>query len=385
MNLRKSYAIVLVAFCMVSTAALAKSKEQCGPGSARLCASHGATCDLVHDRSGESSEVCRWSKKNDAAACKATAGIWTSNSSKYARNHADAVRAGDDGACITELKNIKASSTRQPTDQKIPGLATPSELSVSNVSSTSLVLSWTDNSESEFGVEVYRIDPVAARSGQGGDWELIGLFEERNDTNVKSTGQRSDRDSDLTPDTRYCYRLRAYMGFDRSRLSGFSESVCAQTSQSAAGGRRDHRTTTTEPVVRDHRDEPVGVIELSPAECRKLGGKVAALEACNLKRACYTTDQHGGRHAVCITRTGRPGPVAQSSESEQLNRFPDRPDLNKPTAPTDGLVAVPLTRQECKGLGGDITSTNKCGDLGTCITVDEHAVVRVMCITEVRR
>ena len=79
------------------------------------------------------------------------------------------------------------------------------------------------------GVRVYRIDPVAARNGQGADWEFIGLFEERIDSNVKGTGPRADEDFDLAPDTRYCYRMRAYMGFDRTRLSGYSEVVCAKT------------------------------------------------------------------------------------------------------------------------------------------------------------
>jgi len=36
-------------------------------------------------------------------------------------------------------------------------------LGVSNISRTTLTLSWLDNSNCEFGVELYRVDPVEAR------------------------------------------------------------------------------------------------------------------------------------------------------------------------------------------------------------------------------
>lgn len=219
----------------------------CGEAGTRTCDSHGASCDVIHDRGGNSNEVCRWSSRNGESACKRTSGIWTSTNSKYARNHPDAVKSGNKGACITDVKNLlgkkaprrndrrtSGNSTdhrkeKERTEQKIPGLATPTDLSVIDVSSTALTLVWTDNSDREFGVELYRIDPVAARNGQGADWEFIGLFEERIDSNVKGTGPRADEDFDLVPDTRYCYRMRAYMGFDRTRLSGYSEVVCAKT------------------------------------------------------------------------------------------------------------------------------------------------------------
>ena len=230
--------------------------EQCGAGSAKLCASNGATCDLIHDRNGTGQEVCRWSEDNSASACKSTVGIWTSTSSKFAKNHPDAIRSGRDGACITGVKNIQGKKApqraerstsgqrtdhrssdqttdhrkkKQTTDHRGSGLAAPSNLSTIDVSSSALTLIWNDNSDKEFGVELYRIDPVAARNGQGADWEFVGLFEERLESNVKGTGPRSDADYDLSPNTNYCYRLRAYHGFDRASVSDFSESVCTRT------------------------------------------------------------------------------------------------------------------------------------------------------------
>jgi hypothetical protein len=221
--------------------------EACGAATTSTCESHGASCDVIHDRGGNAKEVCRWSSRNSESACKRTAGIWTSTTSKYAKNHPDAIKSGNNGACITEAKNLLGKkapqrndrrtsenssdhrNTRERTDQNVPGLAAPSDLSITDVSSNTLTLVWHDNSDSEFGVELYRIDPVAARNGQGADWEFVGLFEERIDANVKGTGPRSDEDFDLAPDTRYCYRMRAYSGFDRLIVSLYSNAVCTKT------------------------------------------------------------------------------------------------------------------------------------------------------------
>lgn len=42
---------------------------------------------------------------------------------------------------------------------------------------------------------------------------------------MAGTGLRSDEDFDLAPNTNYCYRLRACVGFDKSEASGFSETL----------------------------------------------------------------------------------------------------------------------------------------------------------------
>ena len=78
-------------------------------------------------------------------------------------------------------------------------------------------------------MELYRVDPVEARRNPANSWEYIGLFEERVDSNVEGTGTRADEDYDLNPNTNYCYRLRAYAGFDRSKVSDYSETVCTKT------------------------------------------------------------------------------------------------------------------------------------------------------------
>jgi len=111
-------------------------------------------------------------------------------------------------------------------------LPAPSSLSVDKVTSTTVTLSWFDNSDREYGVEVYRMDPVEARRNRATNWEFLELFEERIDDNVKGTGWRSDEDYDLNSDTNYCYKLRAYVGFDRSVVSDYSKLVCTKTSAS---------------------------------------------------------------------------------------------------------------------------------------------------------
>jgi hypothetical protein len=48
-------------------------------------------------------------------------------------------------------------------------------------------------------------------------------------------------------------------------------------------------------------------------------------------------------------------------------------------------VAMPLTAEECTGLGGKVTGSDYCNAQGqkACATVDKHGVIRVACIDEV--
>lgn len=147
------------------------------------------------------------------------------------------------GTCKTYAKsmssigrmNDKTSSaiivrTVPPKSEQKVDLAAPSDLNLSEVTSTTVILSWVDNSDREFGVEVYRMDPIKARHKGGANWKFLGLFEERIGSNARGTGWRSDEDFDLNPNTNYCYRLRAYVGFDRSEVSDYTKIVCTKTS-----------------------------------------------------------------------------------------------------------------------------------------------------------
>ncbi|MBL4619141.1 MAG: fibronectin type III domain-containing protein [Marinicaulis sp.] len=206
---------------------------------------------------------------NRAAACKGTNGIWTAPNSRYAKNHSTALASGSNGACLTEVNNIRKSiadeiikrgtntgyfklgeaplpdekkpdmaatgyfklGNEQLSDEKKPDMAAPSDVQIGGITSTTFQLSWTDNPDREFGVELHRMDPITARRDRKVSWEFIGLFEERDNSKVKGTGRRSDQDYQLEPDTNYCYQLRAYSGFDRVEVSGYSKTVCAKTAQ----------------------------------------------------------------------------------------------------------------------------------------------------------
>lgn len=110
-------------------------------------------------------------------------------------------------------------------------LVAPSGLAVVREARTTLRLAWQDNSTREFGVEVYRMDPVKARAAGVASWEFVGTFDERNQSNAKGTGRRSGEDFGLEPGTHYCYRLRAYRGFDRAEVSDYSAVACGLTAR----------------------------------------------------------------------------------------------------------------------------------------------------------
>jgi hypothetical protein len=219
-----------------------ESAEQCSSLSQRLCDRDGASCEVVEGTDGESSDLCRWDAIGTEAACARTAGLWTAVRSRYAENHPGAVPAGRYGACISETANLIRGTvgpgtrpTTEPGNGASPtapanGLRAPSDLAISDIGATTLTLSWNDNSSTEFGVAVDRMRPSTTRRYPSNDWEFLGTFRETHEANSAGTGRRSDEDFDLTPATRYCYRMRAYIGFDRSEVSEYSEVVCSQTS-----------------------------------------------------------------------------------------------------------------------------------------------------------
>ena len=129
-------------------------------------------------------------------------------------------------ALFGKRTNVKAKNPK-PANQ----LGAPSDLAIGKVGPNSLVLTWQDNSTREYGVGLYRMQtgPASRRNVKKPDWKFIGNFEERVDTKVKSQGKRGDQDTDLTPGTNYCYRVQAYVGFDKSETSDFSNTVCART------------------------------------------------------------------------------------------------------------------------------------------------------------
>ncbi len=88
----------------------------------------------------------------------------------------------------------------------------PSNLNATTHSSTQINLSWTDNSSSETGFKIER------KTGSGGAWNEIAQVGDNTTTYS---------DNNLTPDTQYCYQVRAY---NTAGNSNYSNESCATTS-----------------------------------------------------------------------------------------------------------------------------------------------------------
>jgi len=143
--------------------------------------------------------------------------------------------------------NVRESGRKPGKKPLTKKLQAPSNLVISKIGSNKLTLSWQDNSTREFGVAIYRMQPGPAsrRYVRMPNWKYIASFREVWDTNTKGKGRRSDEDYGLTPGTKYCYRIQAYFGFNKSETSGFSNTTCARTKISP----RNAATTQTRNAV----------------------------------------------------------------------------------------------------------------------------------------
>jgi len=92
-------------------------------------------------------------------------------------------------------------------------LTAPSNLTTEAVSTLRVKLDWTDNSSNEQGFKIER------KSGTGGTFQEIA---------VVSADKTTYSDDGLTPQTQYCYRVRA---FDATGHSNYSNECCAVTTQ----------------------------------------------------------------------------------------------------------------------------------------------------------
>jgi hypothetical protein len=115
------------------------------------------------------------------------------------------VRALRTGAPASTFSNSSCATTWTP-------VTAPSNLAATVASSTSIALSWTDNSSNETGFELWR-----STTGPTGTYTLL-TSPAANATSANDTG--------LTPGTQYCYQVRA-LGGGITPTSDFSSSSCA--------------------------------------------------------------------------------------------------------------------------------------------------------------
>lgn len=147
---------------------------------------------------------------------------------------------------------------------------------------------------------------------------------------------------------------------------------------------RDHRTggTTT---IRDHR---IGAIKLTNDECTQLGGEVkeTGKSICASAEYCKRVGADGKTYRVCITAattatTGGSSGGSSGGTSTKITRPKTGTTIFQPPSK---IFHSQLTEEECKGLGGVVRGSTDCGVVNTtCVTTDQHGVIRTACINKV--
>ena len=152
---------------------------------------------------------------------------------------------------------------------------------------------------------------------------------------------------------------------------------------------RDHRSKAT---VRDHRpnvtvrDHRIKAIYLTKDECTQLGGetKETGLSICGSAEYCKRVGADGKIYRVCISKTDT---ATKNAPKSSTSRKPQRSGKLTPTTSSEVVVvAMPLTSQECEGLGGVVRNTSECGaQTQACVTTDQHGVIRTACINKAEK
>ncbi len=124
--------------------------------------------------------------------------------------------------------STSSSSTSSSTTLKIPP-ASPSNLAVSSASSTSLKLTWSDNSTREDG---YKIE----RSTDGKTWSQI--------TSV-GTSTTSYTNTGLSSGKKYYYRVRAYNTYGNSSYTNTASATTGSSTSTSSGSTSSPSGTTT--------------------------------------------------------------------------------------------------------------------------------------------
>lgn len=147
---------------------------------------------------------------------------------------------------------------------------------------------------------------------------------------------------------------------------------------------RDHRTNKTT-TIRDHR---IGAVQLTSGECTQLGGEVkdASKSLCPSAEYCRRVGANGKIHRVCIspadtaTTTGGNSGSSGGGPGTKITRPKTGTTIFQPPS---RVFNSQLTEAECKGLGGVVRPSSECGVVNTtCVTVDQHGVIRTACINK---
>jgi lysophospholipase L1-like esterase len=133
---------------------------------------------------------------------------WADTGLSFTKQYCYRVRAiGGAAIPASALSNISCLTPGQ--------VAAPSSLVAQASSSTTIALTWSDNSSNESGFEIWR-----STTGAAGAFSLL---------KTAAANATSSSDTGLTPRTQYCYQVRA-VAVAPAPPSAFSNSSCATTS-----------------------------------------------------------------------------------------------------------------------------------------------------------
>ena len=174
------------------------------------------TTKTVHSNSGLNNEKQKHTHKSDHRKRGKKS---TNNEQIIAPNNKNTVVHRKNSG----IKKTPKRGTKGPAMTKVNA---PTQVTLYDVTSNSLRISWMDNANNEYGVSVERGIPQEDRGGINYGWQHVFNVEERIDSNIKGTGWRTDGDDGLSPNIKYCYRLKAY---HQKQFSRYSETVCLVT------------------------------------------------------------------------------------------------------------------------------------------------------------
>lgn len=132
-----------------------------------------------------------------------------------------AMRQSADGSVISSDDVYFGVGTNQPCERPAPNPLPPSGLSATTTTSSSINLSWTDNSLDELGYKIER------STSQSSGFSQIG------EVNANITTYTA---TDLSPSTTYYFRVKAYSLNGDSAYSNVSSGITSETASSDSGG-----------------------------------------------------------------------------------------------------------------------------------------------------
>ena len=89
----------------------------CSSSDRGVCTSAGSTCRVLENKV----PICEWKNATTKALCNNSSGIWTKSTDTWASDHPGGVPYGKEDACITQVSNLKCSTSDEDKCAKVYG------------------------------------------------------------------------------------------------------------------------------------------------------------------------------------------------------------------------------------------------------------------------